>query len=52
MCVHMYDLLYVCLDNAEIYRMAIPEKHELEELTVSGELLMMKNYVTHTDIYL
>ena len=48
----MYDLLYVCLDNAEIYRIAIPEKHQLEELTLSGELLMTKNDVTHTDIYL
>ena len=48
----MYDVLYVCLDNEEVYRIALPEKRELEELTHSGELLMTKNNVTHTDVYL
>ena len=37
----MYDLFYVCLDNSkDIYRIAIPEKCELEELAHSGELQM------------
>ena len=40
--IHMYDILYVCLDNSEeeFYRIAIPEKSELEALTHSGELQM------------
>ena len=46
----MYDLFNVCLDNEEVYRIAIPEKRELEESTHSGELLMTKNNVTHTDV--
>ena len=37
----MYELFYVCLDNSEdIYRIAIPEKCEPEELAHSGELQM------------
>ena len=37
----MYYILY-CLDNfeEEVYRIAIPENSELEELTHSGELQM------------
>ena len=43
--VHMYDLFYVCLDNSEeVYKIALPEKSELEELTHSGEL-QMTNYI-------
>ena len=42
--VHMYDILYICLDNSEeVHRIAVPEKSELEEheqMTSSGELLM------------
>ena len=36
----MYDIFYICLDNSaeEFYRIVIPEKSELEELTHSGEL--------------
>ena len=34
-------IYYVCLDNeVDIYRIAIPEKFELEELAHSGELQM------------
>ena len=41
---HMYDLFHVCLDNSEeVYRIAIPEKSELEELAHSGELQMTNN---------
>ena len=31
--VHMYDIVYICLDNyEEVHRIAVPEKSELEEL--------------------
>ena len=47
----MYDIVYNCLDNSEeVYRTAVPEKSELKELeqvTLSGELLYNKN-----DVYL
>ena len=45
-------MYYVCLDNEEVYKIAIPEKRELEELTHSGGLLITKHNVTHTDVYL
>ena len=39
----MWDLFYVCLDNSdEVYRVAIPEKSELEQLTHSGELQIQR----------
>ena len=42
MYIHMYDIFYICQDNSEeeFYRIAAPEKSELEELTHSGELQM------------
>ena len=45
----MYDIVYICLDNSEeIHRKAVPEKSELEELeqmTHSGELLIILMYI-------
>ena len=45
----MYDIFYICLDNAEeVHRIAVPEKSELEELeqmTSSGELLIIMMYI-------
>ena len=39
----MINIIYVCLDNSEeVYRIAIPEKSELEELTPGDELQMTK----------
>ena len=41
--VHMYDIVYICLDNSEeVHRISVAENSELEELeqmTHSGELL-------------
>ena len=43
--VHMYDILYICLDNSdEVHKIAVPEKSELEEfeqITHIGELLLL-----------
>ena len=45
----MYDIVYICLDNSEeVHRIAVPEKSELEELeqmTHSGELLIIMMYI-------
>ena len=45
----MYDVVYICLDNFdEVHRIAVPEKSELEELeqmTHSGELLIIVMYI-------
>ena len=51
----MYDIFYICLDNSEeVHRIAVPEKSELEEfeqMTHSGELLMIMMYTMYIIIF-
>ena len=47
--IHIYDIVYICLDNSEeVYRIAVTEMSELEEheqVTHSGELIIVMMYI-------
>ena len=53
--VHMYQIVYICLDNSEeVHRIAVPEKSELEEfeqMSHSGELLSLNTVINFFIIY-